>query len=164
MSERHPTSVDKGWHKRSHLTARGVQIATLLFPLPPYPSFLLAKGGSASPIPVAIVKHASFIWLEAPLCFPYPEFHVVRAAEGDGISVGHPFDSNGLESSFVMNILLLETAVMFVNKSTVSFCRETSATAFFFVENEDFVTEVDAPSRVCDWFLRVCRFIILASS
>lgn len=34
----------------------------------------------------------------APICFPFPEFHVVKAVEGDGISVGHPFDSDGLES------------------------------------------------------------------
>lgn len=62
MSERHPTSAVKGWHKRSHLTARGVQIAALFLPFSRVSSLLLAKGGPAhSPIPIAIEKYTSFI-------------------------------------------------------------------------------------------------------
>lgn len=77
--KRHPTSADKGWQERSHLTARGVQIASLS-PLS------LTKGGSArSPIPVVIEKHASFIWLEAPLyVFRIPSSMLLKRRKGTG--------------------------------------------------------------------------------
>lgn len=55
----------------------------------------------------------------APICFPRPEFHVVRDVEGDGISVGHPFGSDGLESVAIdrlqVSLCCNDKTIMFVN-------------------------------------------------
>lgn len=75
MSGRHPTSANKGWHKRSHLTARDVQIAALFpssrifssFPFLPSSSSLKELSVRASIFLVA-GKYTSFMLLEAPLC------------------------------------------------------------------------------------------------
>lgn len=100
----------------------------------------------------------------APICFPHPEFHVVRAVEGDGISVGHPFGSDGLEPIVcdrpITKVSLRSNAkaIMLVNsKSLANLFARPPQLRFFFVESEDFFIAVDFITfrRVYDWFLRL---------